>query len=67
MTTTAQNPHRFYTGDVGYALGLLFTLGGLGVWAFIDVFFVGKRVRELNQQKQQEVFSKHGVDVHGRS
>lgn len=56
--------HRFYTGDVGYALGLLFTLGGLGVWAFIDVFFVGKRVRELNQQKQQEIFAKHGIDAH---
>lgn len=56
--------HRLYTGDVGYALGLLFTLGGLGVWAFIDVFFVGKRVRELNQQKQQEIFAKHGIDAH---
>src|SRR5699024_7287198 len=40
--------HRFYAGDTGYALGLLFTLGGFGVWALIDVAFIGKRIRTLN-------------------
>ena len=56
--------HRLYAGDVGYALGLLFTLGGFGVWALIDVFFIGKRIRKLNEQTQQQVFTKYGVNTH---
>ena len=55
--------HRFYAGDTGYALGLLFTLGGFGVWALIDVAFIGKRIRTLNEQTQQQVFTKYGVDT----
>lgn len=53
--------HRLYTGDVGYALGLLFTLGGLGL--LIDVAFIGRRIREINEQTQQQVFAKYGVDT----
>ena len=49
--------HRFYTGDTGIALGMLFTLGGLGVWTLIDVFFIGKRVREYNKQVQARIFA----------
>ena len=56
--------HRFYAGDTGYALGLLFTLGGFGVWALIDVFFIGRRIREINQQTQHQIFTKYGVNTH---
>src|SRR5699024_1105772 len=56
--------HRVYAGDSGYALGLLFTLGGFGVWALIDVAFIGKRIRTLNEQTQQQVFTKYGVNTH---
>lgn len=28
--------HRFYIGKVGTGIAMLFTLGGLGIWAFID-------------------------------
>jgi len=28
--------HRFYIGKTGTAIAMLFTLGGLGIWAFID-------------------------------
>ena len=55
--------HRFYAGDTGYALGLLFTLGGFGVWALIDVAFIGKRIRELNTQKRQEIMNSYGVTL----
>jgi len=51
--------HRFYAGDTGYALGMLFTLGGLGVWALIDVFFIGKRIREVNAGIQQRIMAQH--------
>ena len=28
--------HRFYVGKTGSALLMMFTLGGLGVWTFVD-------------------------------
>ncbi|OGN95182.1 MAG: hypothetical protein A2Z75_02225 [Chloroflexi bacterium RBG_13_50_10] len=28
--------HRFYLGKIGTGLAMLFTLGGLGIWALID-------------------------------
>ena len=47
--------HRFYVGRVGSGLGMLFTLGGLGIWWLVDIVRVvtgqlrdseGKRVSE---------------------
>lgn len=40
--------HRFYVGDVGIGIAMLLTLGGLGIWALLDVFFIGDRVEQLN-------------------
>ena len=31
--------HRFYLGKIGTAIAMLFTLGGLGIWALIDFIF----------------------------
>jgi hypothetical protein len=28
--------HRFYLGKIGTAIAMLFTFGGLGIWALID-------------------------------
>ncbi|MGJ9385526.1 TM2 domain-containing protein [Salipaludibacillus sp. CF4.18] len=47
--------HRFYLGDIGMGLGMLFTLGGLGVWALIDVFFIGKRLEKKNDNLERDV------------
>lgn len=32
--------HRFYLGKIGTGLLQLFTLGGLGLWAFIDLIII---------------------------
>jgi hypothetical protein len=32
--------HRFYAGKIGTGLLQLFTFGGLGIWAFVDLIFV---------------------------
>ena len=53
--------HRFYTGDIGIALGMLFTLGGLGIWALIDVFLIGNRVKELNRAEWARIAAHYGV------
>jgi TM2 domain-containing membrane protein YozV len=47
--------HRFYAGDVGIGVGMLLTLGGLGIWAFIDVFFIGKRIETKNEELEMTI------------
>jgi TM2 domain-containing membrane protein YozV len=32
--------HRFYVGKTGTGILQLLTLGGLGIWAFIDVIMI---------------------------
>lgn len=53
--------HRFYLGDTGYALGLLFTFGGLGFWALIDAFLISSRLRRINAEKQQQIFERYQI------
>lgn len=55
--------HRFYAGDTGYALGMLFTLGGLGVWTIIDVFLIGKRIRKINTETRQRLTGQYQEGV----
>jgi TM2 domain-containing membrane protein YozV len=32
--------HRFYVGKIGTGILQIVTLGGLGIWAFIDLIFI---------------------------
>ncbi|SFS53007.1 TM2 domain-containing protein [Marininema halotolerans] len=50
--------HRFYLGDTGYAVAMLF-FGWLTLflWPLIDVFFIGKRIDEKNTQLELEIIS----------
>lgn len=49
--------HRFYTRNTGIALGQLFTLGGFGIWSFIDVFFISKAVERVNEDIERAVIT----------
>lgn len=47
--------HRYYLGDIGYAVGMTLTLGGLGLWTLIDVFLIGNRLEEKTKQLENEI------------
>ena len=47
--------HRFYVGDFKKGLLFLLTLGLCGFGWFIDVFFIGSRVDEYNEQQMKEM------------
>ena len=55
--------HRFYARSTGVALGMLFTLGGLGFWTLIDVFFIGRRIKNVNADIRREVYGQYGIPV----
>jgi TM2 domain-containing membrane protein YozV len=53
--------HRFYLGDTGRSIAMLFTLGGLGLWTLADVFFVGRRVRTVNRRRRAAIMARYGI------
>lgn len=53
--------HRFYLGDTGRSIAMLFTFGGLGGWTLVDLFLIGGRVRAVNRARRAAVFARHGL------
>lgn len=53
--------HRYYLGDIGYAIAMTLTLGGFGFWALIDVFFISGRIDKKTEIKERELIVKLGV------
>ncbi len=46
--------HRFYVGKVGTAILMIMTLGGLGIWALIDLIII--LVGSFRDKKRRIVF-----------
>lgn len=46
--------HRYYLGDIGYAIGMTLTLGGFGLWALVDVFLIGKRLEQKTEELEYQ-------------
>lgn len=55
--------HRYYMGDTIYAIFMTLTLGGLGFWALIDLFFISGRIDRKAEIKERELIVK--LDVGG--
>ncbi|HAZ00700.1 MAG: hypothetical protein A2W90_14585 [Bacteroidetes bacterium GWF2_42_66] len=44
---------RIILGDVGLGILKLVTIGGFGIWVFVDIFTISSRVKQLNFKKLQ--------------
>jgi TM2 domain-containing membrane protein YozV len=50
--------HRFYIGDTGLAIAMLFlNWATLGIWALIDAFILTGRIDTLNEQIERDIVS----------
>ena len=50
--------HRFYLGDTGYAVAMLFiNWATCGIWSLVDVFLIGKRLETLNANVEQQIIN----------
>lgn len=49
--------HRFYAGDTIRAIFMLITLGGIGIWTLIDVFFIGSRIEQKNNIIEAQIMA----------
>ena len=50
--------HRYYAGDIGMGIAMTLTLGGLGLWCLIDVFFIGSRIEKKNSELEYDTIQK---------
>ncbi|MEK1829873.1 TM2 domain-containing protein [Priestia megaterium] len=46
--------HRYYAGNIGMAIAMTLTLGGFGIWAFIDAFIIGGAIERKNEEVEFE-------------
>lgn len=53
--------HRYYMNDIGYAVAMTLTLGGFGVWAFVDLFFISARIDTKTEEKERQVLMSLGT------
>lgn len=48
--------HRYYMGDIGYAVAMtLCNWMTLGLWGLIDAFFINKRLKIKNQEIESKI------------
>lgn len=48
--------HRFYLGDIGYAIAMFFfNWMTLGIWLLIDAFFISKRLEKKNAELEKNI------------
>jgi len=50
--------HYAYVKEWGTQMLFWFTCGGLGIWAFIDLFRIGKITRRANDEIAEDIIAK---------
>ncbi|QNP93150.1 TM2 domain-containing protein [Corynebacterium zhongnanshanii] len=53
--------HRYYLGNIVYAVFMTLTLGGFGLWTLIDAFFITFEMRRKNRAIRDEIFAANGL------
>ncbi len=52
--------HRYYLGRIGTAILMTLTIGCIGIWTLIDLFFISKMIRKANEKIESEVLFEMG-------
>ncbi|MFZ3590182.1 TM2 domain-containing protein [Bacillus sp. DJP31] len=47
--------HRYYLGRIGSGVAMTLTLGGLGVWTFIDIFLIMGMINKKNSDTEIQI------------
>lgn len=50
--------HRYYLGHIGKGVAMTLTLGGLGIWALINAFFINGWVDKHNEAVEKLLIEK---------
>ena len=53
--------HRYYMGDIGYAIAMTLTLGGFGLWTLIDAFLINGAIDKKNEEIERNVIVTLGL------
>lgn len=53
--------HRYYLGDTTKGILMTVTIGGIGIWALVDVLFIPGALRTANARIRHEVFTMNGI------
>ena len=53
--------HRYYMGDIGYAIAMTLTLGGLGLWTLVDAFLISGAIDNKVDTKERELIAQLGL------
>lgn len=53
--------HRYYMGYIGRGVAMTLTLGGIGIWALIDAFFIQGGLRKKNQRIEMDIINEISV------
>ena len=49
--------HRYYLGKIGSGVAMTLTLGGLGIWTFIDIFLIMGMINKKNNEIESQIVS----------
>ena len=53
--------HRYYMGHPGVGIGMLLTIGGLGIWTLVDGFLLPRNIIRINEATRMRIYSKNGL------